>query len=183
MFQLKHEPIIQICLLSLELDYLYWADSDHGTVTRIRRDGTGREVVVEHFESMESIPVDWLTGLAVDWIAGNIYWTDPKFSVIETARLNGSHRYVVVTGNMDRPTSIAVDPVAGYLFWSDAGREPKLERARLDGTERTVIVNVEYQQYQRYSTRLQERKGVLVRLQHQHDSRGSVTMAWTEKPC
>jgi hypothetical protein len=45
-----------------ELDYLYWADSDHGTVTRIKRDGTGRQTVVEHFESMESIPVDWLPG-------------------------------------------------------------------------------------------------------------------------
>jgi integrin beta 2 len=44
------------------MDYLYWADSDHGTVTRIKRDGTGRQIVVEHFESMESIPVDWLPG-------------------------------------------------------------------------------------------------------------------------
>lgn len=43
-------------------DYLYWADSDHGTVTRIHRDGTGRQAVVEHFEAMESVPVDWLTG-------------------------------------------------------------------------------------------------------------------------
>lgn len=47
---------------STENDYIYWADSDHGTVTRIHRDGTGRQVVVEHFETMESVPVDWLTG-------------------------------------------------------------------------------------------------------------------------
>lgn len=45
-----------------ESDYIYWADSDHGTVTRIHRDGTGRQTVVEHFETMESVPVDWLTG-------------------------------------------------------------------------------------------------------------------------
>lgn len=46
----------------VESDYIYWADSDHGTVTRIHRDGTGRQTVVEHFETMESVPVDWLTG-------------------------------------------------------------------------------------------------------------------------
>ena len=43
-----------LVLFLTESDYLYWADSDHGTVTRIRRDGTGRQVVVEHFEAMES---------------------------------------------------------------------------------------------------------------------------------
>lgn len=52
--------MVYVCIP--ELDYLYWADSDHGTVTRIKRDGTGRQTVVEHFESMESIPVDWLPG-------------------------------------------------------------------------------------------------------------------------
>ncbi|GLH07804.1 Vitellogenin receptor, partial [Gryllus bimaculatus] len=122
-------------------DYLYWADSDHGSITRIHRDGTGRQVVVEHFESMDSIPIDWLTGLAVDWVAGNIYWTDPKYNVIEMARLNGSSRYVVVAGDMDRPAAIVLDPVVGLLFWSDVGKQPRLERAYLDGSNRTVLVN------------------------------------------
>ncbi|KAJ9584469.1 hypothetical protein L9F63_021194, partial [Diploptera punctata] len=139
-------PISRVSMASsidfhADLDYLYWADSDHGTVTRIKRDGTGRQTVVEHYESMETIPVDWLPGLAVDWVAGNIYWTDPKFNVIEMARLNGSSRYVVVTGNLDKPTAIAVDPPNGYLFWSDSGKEPRLERSRLDGSDRFVLVN------------------------------------------
>ena len=82
-----------------------------------------------------------LLGLAVDWVAGNVYWTDPKFNVIEMARLNGSCRYVVVTGNVDKPTAIAVDPRHGFLFWSDAGKEPRLERARLDGSDRFVLMN------------------------------------------
>ncbi|XP_052130857.1 prolow-density lipoprotein receptor-related protein 1 isoform X2 [Frankliniella occidentalis] len=122
-------------------EYIYWADSDHGSVTRIRRDGTGRKVVIEHFESMELIPVDWLTGLAVDWIAGNLYWTDPKVHVIEMSRLDGSFRYVVVTGGLDKPTSVVVDPVQGLLFWSDAGKQPRIERAGLDGSNRKVLVN------------------------------------------
>lgn len=46
----------------LDEDFIYWADSDHGTVTRIKRDGTQRKVVVEQYELMENINVDWLTG-------------------------------------------------------------------------------------------------------------------------
>jgi integrin beta 2 len=51
-------------------DLLYWVDSDYGSVTRIKRDGTGRQVVVEHHESVESIAVDWVTGKII--IAQNI---------------------------------------------------------------------------------------------------------------
>lgn len=48
------------------------------------------------------------------WIApGNLYWTDQGQDVIEVSRLNGSHRYVVVNGNMDKPKSIAVHPNQG----------------------------------------------------------------------
>ena len=64
--------------------YIYWVDSDHGSIVRIRRDGTGRQVVAEGLDSVE--------GLAIDWIAGNMYWTNPKFDVIEVANVNGSFK-------------------------------------------------------------------------------------------
>lgn len=64
--------------------YIYWVDSDHGSIVRIRRDGTGRQVVAEGLDSIE--------GLAIDWIAGNMYWTNPKFDVIEVASVNGSFK-------------------------------------------------------------------------------------------
>ena len=65
-------------------DYIYWVDSDHGSIIRIRRDGTNRQVVAEGLDSVE--------GLAIDWIAGNMYWTNPKFDVIEVSNLNGSFK-------------------------------------------------------------------------------------------
>lgn len=67
-------------------DYIYWVDSDHGSIIRIRRDGTKRQVVAEGLDSVE--------GLAIDWIAGNMYWTNPKFDVIEVANLNGSFKVI-----------------------------------------------------------------------------------------
>jgi low-density lipoprotein receptor-related protein 1 (alpha-2-macroglobulin receptor) len=64
--------------------YIYWVDSDHGSIVRIRRDGTGRQVIAQGLDSVE--------GLAIDWIAGNMYWTNPKFDVIEVAKVNGSFK-------------------------------------------------------------------------------------------
>ena len=52
-----------------------------------------------------------------------------------------SSQYVVVAGDMDKPMAIAVDPVAGFLFWADRGRVPKIERVRLDGSDRRTLVN------------------------------------------
>lgn len=71
----------------------------------------------------------------MDWIAKNIYWSDPNQDVIEVARLNGSYRYVVVSGNVDKPSALAVDPEQGFLFWLEMGKTPyfQISRAGLDG--------------------------------------------------
>lgn len=120
-------------------DIILWADSDHGTITSIKRDGTNRRVVIEQNEAMESVPVDWLTGLAVDWIASNMYWSDPKRGVIEVARLNGSARYVVLSEEIGKPTSLVVDPSVGLLVWGGGSR---LERSGLDGSNRKLLHNL-----------------------------------------
>lgn len=112
---------------------IYWVDSDEGSIARINRDTTGYKVIVQNLEQEESI--------SIDWVAGNIYWIDPYYDIIEVARLNGSNRYVIVSGNMDRANNIVVAPLYGYIAWSDSGTPPKIEVARLDGSDRKVIVN------------------------------------------
>lgn len=52
-------------------------------------------------------------GLAVDWIAQNLYWVESNLDQIEVARLNGSFRRTLVAGDMDSPRAIAVDPRDG----------------------------------------------------------------------
>lgn len=82
-------------------------------------------------------------GLAIDWIADNIYWAHLGKKVIEVSRLNGTSRKVIVNENLDEPRSIAVFPRKGFLFWSDWGDTPKIERAFLDGSGRKAIVSTD----------------------------------------
>ena len=53
-------------------------------------------------------------GIAVDWVAGNLYWTDSGRDVIEVAQISGAHhRKTLISGMIDEPYAIVVDPQRG----------------------------------------------------------------------
>ena len=53
-------------------------------------------------------------GVAVDWVAGNLYWTDSGRDVIEVAQIGGGrHRKTLISGMIDEPYAIVVDPPRG----------------------------------------------------------------------
>lgn len=116
---------------------LYWGDNELGSISRVRRDGTHRETILEAINLAGYKQQDWLGGIAIDWIAGNIYWSDTKRNIIEVSRLDGSNRYVVVA-NVDKPTALAVDPVQGLLFYVT---QLHIGRTGLDGSQPFVLVN------------------------------------------
>ena len=52
-------------------------------------------------------------GMAVDWVAKNLYWVDTGTKRIEVARLDGSSRRVIVWKDLHHPRALAVHPVNG----------------------------------------------------------------------
>lgn len=64
---------------------------------------------VEHVIEFD---LDSPDGMAVDWVAHNIYWVDSGLKRIEMAHVDGSSRRVLVWKDVD-PRSIAVDPPHG----------------------------------------------------------------------
>lgn len=85
-------------------------------------------------------------GLAVDWLSGTLYWTDSTYNTIFVASLDSHSVYDYLIVDTEKPMGIAVHPVKGYLFWTDYGSKPRLERARLDGTQRVTIYSAGMQQ-------------------------------------
>ena len=102
---------------------MYWADSDVRKIQRSNLDGTEVEDLVT--EGLRN-PLK----VAVDPIAGKMYWTD--IGTIFRANLDGKNVEETVVG-LDFPSAIAVDSVAGKLYWTewDTG---KIHRSDPDGT-------------------------------------------------
>uniref|UniRef100_A0AAR2M698 Low density lipoprotein receptor-related protein 1Ab n=1 Tax=Pygocentrus nattereri TaxID=42514 RepID=A0AAR2M698_PYGNA len=80
-------------------------------------------------------------GIAVDWVAGNLYWTDSGRDVIEVAQISGQNRKTLISGMIDEPYAIVVDPPRGTMYWADWGNHPKIETAAMDGTLRQPLVH------------------------------------------
>jgi sugar lactone lactonase YvrE len=78
-------------------------------------------------------------GLAVDWINGRLFWIDGHTKQIETAFLNGTMRTPILTSGLAEPYDLVVDPESGYVIWTDISGNPRIERARFDGSDREVL--------------------------------------------
>ncbi|XP_068625234.1 prolow-density lipoprotein receptor-related protein 1 [Battus philenor] len=119
---------------------LYWTDVVDDNIYRGTLAGnalSGIEVVVQQGLSTAE-------GLAVDWVAGNLYWVESSLHQIEVARADGMYRRTLIAEDMESPRAIAVDPRKGYLFWSDWEAEaPRIERASLAGRRRASVVRVD----------------------------------------
>ncbi|XP_051940109.1 low-density lipoprotein receptor [Hippocampus zosterae] len=79
-------------------------------------------------------------GLAVDWIHGNIYWTDSSLRHISVATTDGHKRKTLIADNLQKPRAITVDPVNNFMYWTDCGEEAKIEKSGLNGADRVALV-------------------------------------------
>ncbi|CAL8335883.1 unnamed protein product [Lota lota] len=125
--------------VALDFDYgeqmIYWTDvTTQGSMIR-RMHINGSDVQVLHRTSLSNPD-----GLAVDWVAGNLYWCDKGRDTIEVSKLNGAYRTVLLNTGLREPRALAVDVRYGYLYWSDWGENPHIGRVGMDGTNRSVIV-------------------------------------------
>jgi hypothetical protein len=84
-------------------------------------------------------------GLAVDWAAGYIYWTNMGVPYrndgsIERADLDGSNRrFIIPEGGTFTPKQLHLEKQSGKLYWSD--REGmRVMRANLDGSQVETLI-------------------------------------------
>ncbi|KAM9292675.1 low-density lipoprotein receptor-related protein 6 isoform 5-T5 [Morus bassanus] len=112
---------------------IYWTDISLKTISRAFMNGSALEHIVE-------FGLDYPEGMAVDWLGKNLYWADTGTNRIEVSKLDGQHRQVLVWKDLDSPRALALDPAEGFMYWTEWGGKPKIDRAAMDGTERTTLV-------------------------------------------
>lgn len=77
--------------------------------------GQGNKVVAPEPETPIQISgLKMPRGIAIDWVAGNVYWTDSGRDVIEVAQMKGENRKTLISGMIDEPHAIVVDPLRGW---------------------------------------------------------------------
>lgn len=84
-----------------------WGNNSHIGVSFM--DGSNPKVLVDD--------VQWPNGLALDWPNRRIYWIDALTNSIETVKITGEDRRVVLKGVFKHPFSM--DVFGNRLYWSD----------------------------------------------------------------
>lgn len=85
---------------------IFWTDVKLKTITRAFINGSDMERIVD-------LGLETPEGLAFDWIARNLYWSDTNTRRIEMIRLEGGVRRVLVWQNLIEPRCLALDPERG----------------------------------------------------------------------
>uniref|UniRef100_UPI00358EC55C sortilin-related receptor isoform X3 n=1 Tax=Myxine glutinosa TaxID=7769 RepID=UPI00358EC55C len=109
---------------------LFWTDwGEHAAISRATMAGSNPVHVV-------STNLRWPNGVAVD--GDRIYWTDAFFDRIESAKLNGDDRVVLLWQGVPHPYAIAV--YKKYMYWGDWERESIFTASKMDGSGIRVLL-------------------------------------------
>lgn len=116
---------------------IFWSDMQAKKIFKLSKGSAEPQVVI-------GSGLDLVEGLSLDWVGKNLYWVDSRLKTIEVSTSNGDNRVVLLNlEKISQPRGLAIDPApdARWLFWTDWGESPRLERAGLDGTRRSTIIN------------------------------------------
>jgi len=76
----------------------------------------------------------------VDWVTGNLYWTDGGAASIQVSDRDGKFRRTLITEGLTKPRAICVDPEQGRLYYTDWAEPAFVGTAGMDGSDpRTLI--------------------------------------------
>ncbi|XP_071601251.1 nidogen-2 isoform X2 [Heliangelus exortis] len=103
----------------------------------------GTRLQKEAARTLLSLHGSIVVGIDYDCRDKTIYWTDVAGRTISRASLeSGAEPETIINSGLISPEGLAVDHLRRAMFWTDSGLD-KIERARLDGSERRVLFDTE----------------------------------------
>lgn len=119
--------------VAVDGNYFYCSDVEDSIHTIVKGiiDGKYEAIVTEGLHS--------ITGIAVDWITGNIYFTDEGNKHIGVCNTNGTYCTILINEQF-KPNGIALLPTKGIMFWCDLGFIPLIKMAGMDGKDSSLFI-------------------------------------------
>nr|XP_031843623.1 vitellogenin receptor-like [Nomia melanderi] len=112
---------------------MYWTEwGANSRISMAGMDGKNSRVIIA--ENLK-----WPNSLSIDYANNRLYWIDRKLKLIETARLDGTDRRVVLKDIAKMPFSLAV--FEDKLYWSDRSSKTIESCDKFTGKDRKVLVN------------------------------------------
>ena len=124
--------------------HLYWIDGRSQTIRRALDNGTQASVVVAN-PTQSLHPYD----LAVEPYSRVLFWSCSRFNAINATRIDNQLAVGILVGGpstSDKPRNLAVHPVKGWLFFTNLVSPARIERCRLDGSDRVKIIDTDIDQ-------------------------------------
>uniref|UniRef100_A0A182QRH4 EGF-like domain-containing protein n=1 Tax=Anopheles farauti TaxID=69004 RepID=A0A182QRH4_9DIPT len=126
----------QVIGVAYDGKHVYWTDimQKMEMIERAFEDGSGRvQLLTAGLISPEDLTLDWLTG--------NIYFSDSGQMHIAVCTSDGYHCKPIIEDQLHKPRGLALLPQNGTIFFSDWGKNAMIGRARMDGSDQTVVIS------------------------------------------
>ncbi|CAG9862634.1 unnamed protein product [Phyllotreta striolata] len=108
---------------------VYWTEIYGGyeNIARSAEDGSQKEVLV-------TAGIDLPEDLAIDWLTGNIYFTDGEKKHIGVCSPDGTHCAVLINKDIAKPRGIVLNVLDGDMYWTDWEEPSRIGYSLMDGS-------------------------------------------------
>lgn len=129
-------------------EFIYTSTTTHNArepvaISRVHPNGTGHENVL----ALCPDPGKGIEGIAVDWVAKNLYFIDTGKRTLNVLSTRHPRYRRTLIRNLKEPRGIVVHPNKGYIFysdWDESSRNAHINRADLDGSNQIILPVVPY---------------------------------------